>query len=615
METKTILLTVAAVIIVLFVPLYPLKLIKKILLFTINRFVPLPVKFEDIGGIPIISMRMYKVQMQLGATGTLEAEEMHLRIRFWRLITLRRPSINPLTLYKPRIRIRQISEKGEIWFLFPLTAMKWFVGTLFMNMWGLNIVRIYRGTIIIEGKRGETVIEDVNGEFTSHGSKTKVRRLSCNVGDGSLDIHFPRSAQPKEGKLVVRNMRLEDLVALKVPKTLYGPVNIEAVISGPVTDMELIGTISSPCLFMRNEPISDFHSPLRFKGMELILERMQGRIGEYQLQGTLTTNVETDISDLRLRGAGRGKASQSILKMLSMKPFIESAELEADVILQGDLNEFYEFTGDIKLKLKDAKVDFSQIGEGTMKGFPLAPIPEAMLHMKIVRGVLKFIDCRARSGSLLLKCDGKIDMHYDPEPDRVVRSQFEMQFGVDCPDLQELARMLSQDEFKFTGSAKADFRLDCDYSTFFHRLDGLGHISAENVHLTGFPLAKKRSVKSPVDLWFEKLDGEIVLEKEGIKCRNVICAGKWMDLRLDGGIGFFDKEIAIHGKVGMVPQSLQDNRFFKLLPGAGELAKHIKTGFKITGKTDHPNFSITLSDKLSEIIMRGFKRSEGSDPV
>ncbi len=88
METKTILLIVAAVIVVLFVPLYPLKLIKKILLFTINRFVPLPVKFEDIGGIPIISMRMYKVQMQLGATGTLEAEEMHLRIRFWRLITL-----------------------------------------------------------------------------------------------------------------------------------------------------------------------------------------------------------------------------------------------------------------------------------------------------------------------------------------------------------------------------------------------------------------------------------------------------------------------------------------------------------------------------------------------
>ncbi len=245
-----------------------------------------------------------------------------------------------------------------------------------------------------------------------------------------------------------------------------------------------------------------------------------------------------------------------------------------------------------------------------MKGFPLAPIPEAALHMKIARGVLKFIECRARSGSLLLTCNGKIDMHYDPEPDRVVRSQFEMQFNVDCPDLQELARMLMQDEFKFTGSANADFRLDCDYSTFFHRLDGLGRLSAKDVHFTGFPLAKKRSVKSPVDLWFDKLDGEIVLDKESIKCRDVICYGEWMDLRLDGGIGFFNKEISVNGKVGMIPQSLKDNRLFKLLPGMSQIAKHIKTGFRITGKTDHPNFSISISDTLRDVIRRGFRRSE-----
>jgi hypothetical protein len=620
METKTILLIILAIVIVFFVPLYPLKLIKKILLFLVNRFLPLPVKFDDIGGIPLISMRLYNVQMPIGAGGTLEAKEMHLRINFWRIITFRRPpdprhrfhfwrwvslhrpAIDPLSFYKPVIRIKQIAEHGEVWFLFPLTAMKWFVSNLFMNLWGLNFVRIYRGTVIIEGKRGNTTIEDLAGEFTSHGQNVKVRRLSCMIGDGSLEIHYPRTGPMKEGRLVVRNMRLEELVALKVPKTLLGPINIEAVISGPVSNLEMAGHIHSPALFMRDEPISDFRSPLRLSGTKLILEHMRGRVGEYQLEGILTTDVETDISELRLLGRGNGRASQSILKMLSLKPFIESADLDADVLLQGNLNEFYEFSGDIHIKMKDAKIDFSQIGEGTMSGFPLAPIPDASLHLTIERGVLIFDKCRARSGNIVLNCDGKIDMKYDPVPDKVVRSLFELSFAVDCPDLQDIANLLSQDEIKITGDAKADFKLDCDYSTIFHKLDGFGHISAKDVHLAGFPIAKKRSVKTPVDLWFDSLNADLILDKEHFRWENVACTGKWLDITLNGGIGFFDKELTVKGQLGMVPQSIQDNRFFKLLPGAEKIAKRFKTSFRVSGKTDHPNFRVSLIDSLRDVF-------------
>ncbi|MFA6449142.1 MAG: AsmA-like C-terminal region-containing protein [bacterium] len=620
METKTILLIILAIIVVLFVPLYPLKLIKKILLFLVNSYLRLPIKFDDIGGIPVIKMRLYNVEMPLGAGGMLKAKEMHLRINFWRIITFRepadprrrlhfwrwisfhRPAIDPLTFYKPEIRIKQIKEHGEVWFLFPLTAMKWVVSSLFVNLWGLNFVRIYRGTVIIEGKGGETKIEDLAGEFTSHGQNVKVRRLSCMVGDGSLEIHYPRVGPMTEGRLVVRNMRLEELVALKVPKNLNGPINIEAAITGPVANLEMNGHISSPALFMRNEPISDFRSPLKLKGTKLILEHMRGRVGEYQLEGILTTDVETDISELRLLGRGNGLASQSVLKILSLKPFIESAELDADVLLEGNLNEFYEFTGDINIKLKNAKIDFTQIGEGTMGWFPLAPIPEASLHLTLQRGVLVFDKCRARSGSLNLLCNGKIDMQYDPVPDKVVRSQFEMSFALDCPDLQDIANMFSLEQYKFTGSAKADFKLDCDYSTIFHKLEGFGHLSAKDVHLAGFPIAKKKIVKTPVDLWFDTLVADLILEKDRFRWENVACAGKWIDITLNGGIGFFDKELSVKGQLGMVPASLQENRLFKLLPGSENIAKRIKTSFRVSGKTDHPNFSLSLMDSFRDIF-------------
>jgi hypothetical protein len=604
MHSINVLLIVTAVLVVLFVPFYPFKMIKRFVFFFFNRFIPLPIKFEDIGGIPIVGMRLYGVHINLGPSGTLEAEEMHLRINLWRLLLLRRPSINPLTFIKPFIRVRQITEKGELWFLFPLTAVKWVLSALFMNLWGLNVVRMYRGTIVIEGKRGDTTIEDFNGEFTSHGSKVKVRRLSCMVGSGSLEIHYPRRGPMKEGRVIVRNMHIEHLVALKIPKNMFGPINIEAVMTGSVAETELVGHISSPALFMRDVPIQDFNSPLHFQGTELTLERMSGRIGEYLLHGSLVTDVETDITTLRLKGGGKGRASQDVLRMLAMKPFIESAGLEASVVLHGNLNELTEFEGAIDLKLRDAKIDFSQIGKGSMSDFPLAPIQEAELHLYLDRGNLKFIDCRASSGRLAITCTGNIMMNYDPETDRVTRSQFLFDFNVDCPDLQDLARLLALDRYRVTGSAEGKFRLDCDYGDTegFYKLEGAGRLESRDVHLAGIPLAAGRTVKSPVDMWFGILNGDVALEKEQLRFENVVCSGNWMNLNVNGRLGFFDKELVVRGSVSPATHAIESNRILRLFPGAEGLAKKLKAGFKISGRTDKPHFRLSLFERVKELF-------------
>lgn len=648
MEFKTVLLIVAIVIAVLFIPLYPLKIIKKILLFLVNKFLPLPIKFEDIGGIPLISMRLYKVQLPLGGGGTLDAEEMHLRINFWRVLTfkqpadprhryhfwrwvsLHRPAIDPLSFYKPVIRISssQIKDKGEVWFLLPLTAMKWFVSTLFMSLWGLNYVRIYRGTIIISGKPGrrksETIIEDLAGEFTSHGQTVKVRRLSCGIGDGSLEIHYPRTGPLHEGRLSVRKMRLEALSALKVPRILSGPVDIDAVITGTVADLEMSGHISSSMLMIRTEPILDFRSPMRLKGTELILEHMQGRVGEYLLEGSLTTDVETDISDLRLKGRGVGRASQSILKMLSLKPFIEYADLEADVSLKGDLNEFEKFSADITLHLKNAGIDFTQVGEGTMKDFPLKQIPEAHLHLLIDQGTLIFDRCSARADSFSATCDGKIVMFFHPELDKVYRSEFDLEFSVDCPDIQAAANLFSLEKYDFSGSTSAEFKLECNYGfelqqgldliysvpvemsdavlqtikSYFFRLDGFGRLSAQNIRLSGIPLRDVKAVKLPVELSFDELGIDFVLEKERFRWENGLCRSKWFSLTLEGGIGFFDKQLLLEGEISATPEKLRESRLFKLIPASESIAKRIRKPFHVSGNTNE----LTPTEILRQIF-------------
>jgi len=600
MDTIHIFIIIAAVLVVLFVPFYPFRLVKGVILFFFNRFVPLPFKFEDIGGVPVIGMRLYKVQINLGAAGTIEAEELHLRINFWRLLYLKRPSINPMIFIRPCIRVRQIKEKGEIWFLFPLTAVRWVLGTLFMNLWGLNIVRMYRGTIVIESRRGETKIEDFNGEFTSHGSKVKVRRLSCRVGSGTLEIHYPRRGPMREGRVAIRDMRIEHLQALKVPKNMTGPLNIEAVMTGTVAETELTGHISSPALFMRDVPIQDFHAPLQFRGTELTLEPMSGRIGEYTLQGSLVTDVETDISTLRINGGGCGRAVQEVLRMLAMKPFIEYAELNAAVALHGNLNELTEFEGEINLKLKDTKIDFSQIGQGSASGFPLAPIPEAELHLYLDRGNLKFIDCGAKSGLLSVQCTGNIMMNYDPESDRVTRSQFMFDFAVKCPELQDLARLLGQDGFRMSGAADGTFRLDCDYgeSHGFYKLDGSGRVDARDVRLTGIPLAAGRTVRPPVNVRLDSLGADVILEKDCLRIENALCAGKWADFKLRGRFGFFDKELVLDADVEVARRALETSVILRLLPLPEELKRRLKTGFRISGRTDRPRFRISLSDPL-----------------
>jgi len=619
-------IVILALLAVLFIPFAPFRPVKKIILFLFNRYIPLPIKFEDIGGIPIIGMKMKNVQIKLGGGGSLEADEMHIKVQFWRMLMLRRPSLNPIALHRPRIKIKQMPQQGEVWFLFPLTAMKWVVSNFFMHLWGLNIVRIYRGSVTIEGANGKkTYIEDLNGEFTSHGNKMKVRRMSCMVGAGSLDIHYPRKGPMSEGRVIVRNLRLEDLSALKVPKHLHGPISVEAAMFGSINDIELVGNISSPGLFMRDAMIHDFHSPLRFKGTSLMLEKMQGRIGEYALEGSLVTDVVTDISEMILRGGGRGKASQSILKMLAMKPFIKSGWLDADILLEGDLNKFYEFSGDIKLHIKDAVIDFAEIGEGSMKDFPLAPIPEAKLALELKKGILTFKECEAISGQLRLAADGHIEMRHDPVEDKVGRSLFNFRFNVDSPNLADLIRQLNYSALEVSGAANGEFVLDCDYGNnyvmesedkikmteagdyvfevdtpAFHKLEGRGHVSAKNVSISGIPAALTnnnpimRRLNIARDFSFDVFEGDIVLEKDRIKAENVRCAGEWLEVSLSGSSAFFgEKPMSADIDLFVVGDNLRSKTLIGRIPGVGTIVDMLKAGIKVTKKGDgKPEFKM-----------------------
>ncbi len=616
MDTKLIAIIAVVLLIVLFVPFYPFRPLKKLILFMFNKFVPLPIKFKDIGGIPVFGMRLFDVKIALGPMGRLEAEEMHLKLRFlFRMLTLRRPHFNPITFYRPKIYIDQtveMPEGGDVWFLFPFTAMKQVLSILFVNLTGLNVVRMYGGTMTLKGKRGETTISNLNGEFTSHSGFTKVRRLSCYVGDGNIEIQFPRKGPTHEGRLIVRNLHLEDLKALKVPKMLTGPVNIEAAILSRKDESEITGHISSPSLFMRDVPILDFRSPLHFQDETLTLSSMKGRIGEYALTGKLVANVVTDITDLQLYGSGRGHASGLILRMLNMKPFISSSGLDVDVHLWGDLNEFYEFSGDIKLKMTDSVIDFAEIGEGTMVDFPLGPIPNAELNMNLEKGTLTFTNSKLWTGSLEIDFEGEIPMQFDEEQDRVYRSQFNLEFNARCGNLQDIANQFGMNNISVEGTAEADFRMYCDFEDRILEMNGAGHFAARNVRVTSLPLGKRSSLDGIVDILFDSIEFMPVLETEGVGIEKLECTSSLVDFSADAYLGFFTKQMEIEGAVSAAPAFLRRGRLFKIFPGFEKITKRFRPRFRISGKIGAtPRLDLLLRDTIREIFnIAPFERIE-----
>lgn len=606
MDTHLIVLIIIVLTIILFVPFTPFRPLKRIILLLFNRFVPLPIKFRDIGGIPVIGMRLFDVKIALGPMGRLEAEEMHLRLRFiFRILALRRPHFDPITFYRPKIYVDQTVEsaaKGDVWFLFPFTAVKQVISVLFLNLTGLNVVRMYGGTMYMTGKRGETTITNLNGEFTSHGGSTKVRRLSCYVGEGNIEIQFPKKGPMHEGRLVVRNLHLEDLKALKVPKLLTGPMNIEAAMLSRRDENEITGHISSPSLFMRDVPILDFRSPLHFKDETLTLSSMSGRIGEYALGGRLTANVITDITDLYLNGGGRGSASGLILQMLSMNPFISYAELDADVHLWGDLNEFYEFGGDIKIGLKDAEIDFAHIGEGTMTNFPLEAIPNAALHMKIEKGVMKFHDSKIWRDDLVISFHGDIPMQFDEEADKVVRSQFDLKFKGECSNLQELANQFGMRNISVDGTAETEAWMYCDYEEKIIEMKGGGHFTARDARVSSLPLGKRSSLDGIVDILFDSIDMDMALETDGMFLENIELRSRLVDFDIDCYFGFLSKKMEIEGSALAAPAFLRRGRLFKMIPALEKMTKRFRPRFRISGQTGNPHFQLLLRDTLREIL-------------
>ena len=95
-----------------------------------------------------------------------------------------------------------------------------------------------------------------------------------------------------------------------------------------------------------------------------------------------------------------------------------------------------------------------------------------------------------------------------------------------------------------------------------------------------------------------------------MRFENVICSGKLLELGLDGRMGFSDKDISFNGHIELSPEAIEGNRILRLVPGAGRIAGWLRTGFRVTGKTERPRLKISFADGLRDIL--GFKiRCEG----
>ncbi len=596
MEHNLTIIIILTVLVVFFVPFYPFRMVKKLILLLLNtKYVPLPIKFDDIGGVPVFGMKLYGVTIQLGTLGTLKAEEIHLRLQFWRILTFRRPSINPLLIFRPNITVKMTRAKGDIWFLLPLTVMKKVVSILFSNLTGLNKIRIYDGTITIIGPKGETDISELNAEFSSHGQIMKVRSLNCHIGDGKIEILYPKGMPSDEGRVIVRNLHLEKLVALKLPKYLSGPIHIEGTMRGNLADTTISGNIRSNCLYFRDVPLMDLHSPLSLEGNTLKLTSLNARIGEYALRGSLTTNIETDQSLFIIKGGGSGTAAQLVLQILAMKPFISSAGLDADIRLEGDLNIFDAFTGDIRLKLKNVAIDYSQIGEGTMTSFPLKIIPEGELNLLLEKGTLYFNNCSARAGSLTLNADGRIEMTYNELADKVLRSVYFLDFTATCDNVEDLIRLFSVDFIKAQGQASADFQFRADYEIdpemseeligAFNTLDGTGTLTVENGLIHGLSIGKFLSLDDILEVTFDRLQTGLLLTTDTIGVQGLTLTGRAANVSLDGSLAFRSKEVRAAGDIKMVSHSFENGLLCRIFPPLRRMMSHAGVHIEISGTT------------------------------
>lgn len=600
-----IFIIVLAVTIVLFVPFYPFRLVKRFVFLLLNTFVPLPLKFDDIGGIPIVGIRLFNVRLSLGGQSTLTAREMRLRINLWRILLLKRPSVDPVSFHDPVVNLyKEDRASGDIWFLFPLTITRWLVGFLFANLWGLSKVVFVNAEITVHGRKGTSHISNLNGKFLAHGSNAAVRSMRCNIGEGVIKM-TPVSRRPgSDVRVIAHELPLDRLIAFKVPRHMTGAVRIDAVMTGGFSPPVLRGEMRSPCIYLREQPIRNFHAPLHFEGNILTLAPMNGKIDDYEVTGSMEADVVTDRVRLKLHGAGRGTGPALIFQMLNMKPYLTSGEMDARVDLEGDFEIFDDISGEIIVRFKDARFNPDAVSKSKKPGKtrPLIPVLNADLFMQ--DGSLFTDSIEAVIPGSRLHLNGRIDMTLDEEIEKVTETYYDLRFSVKNDN--------TVPEAAGKGSISIPLELDGKFKLKTHQsedaddFDANGSFEMKNIHIHSRVFGRLKKLFSFLEIYFHGIKGNLDINAKRVLLDSVHLEGRWFDILLNGAAG-------LDGAVDLTANVTRSTR-----PGHGKtpppalfpswLTSRLNPTVKITGTTKAPRVRLVRGRRGGAVDKRQHRK-------
>lgn len=589
MEHLKLIIIILAVLAVLFVPFYPFRLVKKFVLLLLNKFLPLPIKFDDIGGVPIIGIRLFNVRIALGGESSLTAREMRIRINLWKILKLRRPSVDPVTFFHPVISLHREPEREELWFLFPLNVARRLIGYLFANLWGTNKLRIFNGEIILHSSKGETRISNVHGVFMSQGAQSAVRSLECRIGQGTIQMKPVGPHANSDIRLIAHELPLNELIALKIPKTLTGKVEINAIMKGGFGPPIIDGELRSSCLYLRDQPIRNVISPLHFEGTTVSLNPIHGDIGDYFVSGLLESDVITDKVHLKLQGTGAGRGPALIFQMLNMKPYINTAKFEGRIDLAGDFDIFSDITGSIDIRLRDVRPNPDAFTRNNRSGGAWPRIPELNIDMFMQEGSLFIENIEAVVPGSRVRLGGRIDMTLDVELDKVSDTLYDLNFSIaDDHTVHEPAdsgRVLTMPAH-FDGKLRLTTHQTDDSSDF--KAGGAFELNNFRVQPRIIPFLKR--ISEYIDIYFRSVRGTMDIDGKAVHVRDLHLSGTWMEVRMDGQIGL-DGALDLNAAARVLSREETDDTASILRLPAG-IASKLKAGFRVTGTTAKPKLKL-----------------------
>jgi hypothetical protein len=613
LDTYKIILILLAVLAVLFMPFYPFRMATRLVLTLLNILLPLPIKFDDIGGIPLIGIRLFNVRIALKGESSLVAREMRIRINLLNVLVLRRPTIDPVVFYDPVIHLFREKEQGELWFLFPINIARRVVGLMFGHAMGTNKVYIVNGRIVLHGAKGDTEITDMEGLFVSQGSGATVRSLDCRIGQGRLQLTPVGPAYDSDITITAHELPLEKLAALKIPEQLTGQVRIDAVMRGGFGPPVIDGDLKASVIYMREQAIRNFSAPLHFEGTTLTLSPMRGDVADYLLTGSLDSDVVTDRVVLKLHGTGSGRGPGNIFQMLNMKPYIQSAQFDGRIDLEGEFEDFTDITGAIDIKLRDVRLNpeaFTMEGNTPSTSMPRVPILNFDMFMQ--EGSLYIDSVQAWLPGSFVRIGGRVDMTLDKELDKVTDTVYDFSATV-----KDDATISIGVDPKATLTLPLEFKGKLRLNT--HQTDDSKDFKASGrVDMSDIVVQKEAfrflgNLNRYIDVAFRSLNGEMDITADRIKLSNVHVAGRWMDFWVDGLVGLDGRlDLRAYLKVLSRDQVQDGAGLFRLLPDM--ISNRLKSGLHITGTTSRPRVRLMMGEEKHDVLPAALNQGgDGAD--